>query len=432
MATQYSPKIVTNGLIMHLDAANPKSFPIRNTYSSLLNTTTWTLGSGGTTGFNQNGATAENERVSGTNPWGQTDIVWESRPIVEGGGDGGWNTDWFTIDPTKMYRFSVWVKRTSSTDSGTFYLGMYGNGDGARRMDNSAVEGNPYWHCGSGLTQNRWYLFVGHVYPHNTSYTGQHADTGFYYPNNSTKQGSINSCNIGSGDLKWSSNSTAGIHRTYHYYSNSADAHYHWFQPRVDVIDGTQPSIQDLVSTPTWKDLTGNGYNATFINSPRLSTDASGVISFNSTQISRLTIPINLSSGTQTVIGAARYTSGTHGRIISALNNNWLLGHWSAFTDDHYAEGWVYSPTSDSSSNWFIYAATGDTGADNWKFYINGVKKAENNGGSQGPNTIQINGVGGTSEPSDGQCAFVMAYNRVLSDSEVLQNYNTLRGRFGL
>lgn len=182
----------------------------------------------------------------------------------------------------------------------------------------------------------------------------------------------------------------------------------------------------------TWYDICGN-YNGTLVSSPTFTGDNGGVVNLTSAG-ARVTVSgINLSSGTHTVMAASRYNvGGTHGRIVSSINNNWLLGHWAAYTDDHYAEGWVQYATTDISSNWFIYTSTGDSVADNWKFYINAVKKADNNGGSQGPNGIQIGGYGGTNEFTDGQCAFVMAYSRVLTDSEILQNYNAMKSRFAL
>jgi hypothetical protein len=33
-----------------------------------------------------------------------------------------WNTSWFDIDKTKLYRFSVWVRRTSATAGENFIL----------------------------------------------------------------------------------------------------------------------------------------------------------------------------------------------------------------------------------------------------------------------------------------------------------------------
>lgn len=184
-------------------------------------------------------------------------------------------------------------------------------------------------------------------------------------------------------------------------------------------------------SGSTWFDLCGK-YNGTLINSPSFTSDYGGAMNTVAATPSYAQITtLDLSSGAYTIIAASRYNvGGTHGRIVSSINNNWLLGHWAAYTDDYYANGWVSYNVSDTSSNWFIYAGTGDTVTDNWKFYINSKKRDDNNGGGAGPSGIQIGGYAGPYEHTDGQCAFFIAYNRVLTDSEILQNYNTLKGRF--
>lgn len=215
---------------------------------SIINWNNWTTGPGGVVGYNQNGRTVENQRVLANNPWNTSAVVWEARPLAETNDDGGWNTDWFNIDNTKMYRFSVWVRRTSTTSGGTFYLGMYANGDGSRRMDNGQVELNAYWECSNTglLAQNQWYLWVGHVYPANTTYTGRNPNTGYYTTNG--RVGDVGGCNIGSGDLKWSQNSTQSLHRTYLYYCSDNTTRLQFYQPRVDMCDGTEPSIQQLLN----------------------------------------------------------------------------------------------------------------------------------------------------------------------------------------
>lgn len=196
MSVYVGAEIPSSGLVMSVDAGNAKSIKGK---LSLINWNSWSLGSGGVSGYGQNGSTVENERVSGTDPWSNANTVWETRPTGTADADGGWNTDWFNIDRSKLYRFSVWVKRTSSTTGGTFYMGMYANGDGSRRMDNNAVEGNAYWECSgiSRFTQNQWYLVVGHVYPSTTTLTSQHPDTGIYTTSGGKVMG-INACNIGS------------------------------------------------------------------------------------------------------------------------------------------------------------------------------------------------------------------------------------------
>jgi len=221
---------------------------IFNNNPNLL-TVSWSTGSGGTGMFNQNGSTVENERVNGTDPWGNSAVVWESRPNGSTDADGGWNTEWFNVDKTKLYRFSVWVKRTSSTTGGTFYLGMYDNVV-VNELLTDGEEGNPYWSCSniSWLTQNVWYLVVGHVYPTSTRHRLNHPDTGHYTVSGGVAgRGNVDFCNI-VGDLRWNASATQAIHRVYHYYCSDNTSRLQFYAPRVDAVDGTEPSIDDLLN----------------------------------------------------------------------------------------------------------------------------------------------------------------------------------------
>ncbi|CAB4221233.1 SGNH hydrolase-type esterase domain containing protein [uncultured Caudovirales phage] len=234
------PTIPLTGVLYH------NNYPGKGT-TSIINYNEWIVGSGSIPGYTQNGNTNENERVFGTNPWSNTDVVWEARPTSDNQADGGWETPWFDIDNTKTYRFSVWVKRTSTAAGGYFYLGMYGNNGGACRMDTGDAEPNPYWdyRLTSQLTQNQWYLFVGHVYPATTTLTGKHPDSGYY--TTAGKVGDNNGGTIGTGDIKWGLNSTQGIHRTYLYYCDDNATRLQFYRPRVDLCDGTEPMIVALL-----------------------------------------------------------------------------------------------------------------------------------------------------------------------------------------
>jgi hypothetical protein len=137
-------------------------------------------------------------------------------------------------------------------------------------------------------------------------------------------------------------------------------------------------------------------------------------------------------TGTYTVIGASRYSGATRGRMITSFNN-WLLGHWSSGTESYYAEGTIkLTGSSPNDTNWRIYAGTGDSVGDIWNFYINGNFVIGNNGGSQGPYGIQIGTHDFFADGSTGQFSFLQFYNRVLSASEIRQNYDALKGRFNL
>ena len=414
-----------------------KLFQSTNTYTTdqnILTWANWSVGSGGVSGYGQNGDTAENERVIATDPWGASNVVWETRPSGNGNADGGWNTDWFNIDKTKKYRFSVWVRRTSATAGGNFYLGMYANGSGARHMSDGTYNGNPYWYCpGPGfITQNVWHLAVGHVYPHETAYTGVDPTSGLYTRSGGFLGYSGFGCNIGSGDLKWPSDATQGIHRVYHYYCGDNTTRLQFYQPRVDLCDGTEPSIKDLIENTqhTWTDATHNGYNG--VLSPKYPTKSGNKFVFNGTN--HVQIPnINLSTGAYTIVSVARWTGGNNSRLTTSIYNNWLLGHWAGTTENYYAEGWVSNVSSGAGdTNWRVLVGTGNTTTDSWQIYVNGTLTFSNSNGSAGPNGLGINSYNNAqSELSNGECSYLAAYNRVLSEAEIKEITAGLRSRFG-
>jgi len=223
--------------------------PILFRKTNILDPYSWTTGSGGIGSFSQNGSTDENERVIGTDPFGNSSVLWETRANGSAADDGGWNHSSFSVDNTKLYRLSVWVKRTSSSAGGTFYLGTNGGGQCVLRLDGSyGEECNPYWDCRGtgGLTQNQWYLVVGHVFPHTYPNSNQHADTGLW-TTSGTKVGGINGCNIGN-DMKFGPSTTSLNHRTYHYYCGDNTTRLQFFEPRVDLCDGSEPRITDLLN----------------------------------------------------------------------------------------------------------------------------------------------------------------------------------------
>lgn len=195
-------------------------------------------------------------------------------------------------------------------------------------------------------------------------------------------------------------------------------------------------------SGTTWTDLTGNGYNGTLVNGTYFSTASGGVMNFDGTNDYIDISSPNMTSTNYTVFGAARYTTidapiypagYEAGRLISARNNNWLLGHWGGYTGNYYAEGWVSGvPGGTSDTNWKILAGTGNISSDVYGLYVNSSLTVSNGGGSQGPNGFILGSYQGNSEFANGQIGVLLVYNRVLSASEILQNYNAYRRRFGL
>ncbi len=314
------------------------------------------------------------------------------------------------------------------------------------------VNTNSYWHCGSTslLNQDQWYLFIGHVYPWNTNNTTQHPDTGYYYPNNPIKQGSVNSCNINGGEVKWSSDSTQGIHRTYHYYCADSTTRLQFYDPRVDLVDGKQPSITELVnfSPAKWRNLASNSINFSISSKPIYSTTAKGLFNFNGSS-TFFTSPENSSFNTET------FTIECWARTSSINQNGFLFekgnvnSQYAVFLENPNIKirtntgvsglaDLQFTAASYIQANvWFLVTASYSYGLK--KFYINGVLLGTQT--VSGTLNTNANGMsigvyggenGGRGYYYTGDIANLRFYNRVLTDAEVSQNYQATKSKFGL
>jgi hypothetical protein len=185
-------------------------------------------------------------------------------------------------------------------------------------------------------------------------------------------------------------------------------------------------------SGSTWTDLSGNGNNGTLVNGVTYSSSNGGLFDFDGVN-DYISIPINLTNTTYTIMGIARYKGTTNSRVISSNSGNWLMGWWGGQTNKYYAEGWVSSSSGGvAETNWICYAATGNQPADSWELYRNGVSiVGPNANGVNGPNGIRLGGHV-SSEFSACQVSYILAYNRVLTAQEIQQNFDVLKSRFGL
>ena len=184
----------------------------------------------------------------------------------------------------------------------------------------------------------------------------------------------------------------------------------------------------------TWTDLSGNGNNATLVN-PTYNSTTKAIFFSNTTPGTMSISSINLSSTNHTIMYLSRQTqSGTQLRVLSGISNNWLLGYWNGYSSQYYAEGWVAGPGSTlAETAWSMYTGTGDLNADQWTFWKNNTKIVGNSSnGVAGPNGLGINTGAAGAEKSDCEVSLILVYNRVLTDSEIMQNFNASRGRYSL
>jgi hypothetical protein len=193
-------------------------------------------------------------------------------------------------------------------------------------------------------------------------------------------------------------------------------------------------------SATTLYDLTGSSMIITLYNSPTYSTTGGGCLIFNgTTQYGRSSAPLPLTNWT---IEAWYYYSGgsTGGNIVVDIFSStmqYILGSFGG--------GWIsagmYSPSANTGSftptvgNWYQVVGTYD-GA-NVKLYINGALSSSvastgrpTNGGIGFHIMTQYDV--GRSQYLAGNLAILRMYNRALILSEVTQNYNAEKSRFGL
>lgn len=206
----------------------------------------------------------------------------------------------------------------------------------------------------------------------------------------------------------------------------------------LNLVDGAMSLCLDALNPrsypgtgATWFDISGQGRNMALFNSP---TYANGVLQFNGVNQYGDISSMNYASTSFTIMAASRYSGASRGRVVTSISNNWLLGHWGSSTERYFAEGWI-SETGPSDTNWRIYTGVENFAGDSRSFYVNDSLLVSNsNLGSAGFNGLKVGswGAGTGSEASTCEVSFIVVYDRILSQQEVAQNVNTIRGRYGI
>ena len=214
-------------------------------------------------------------------------------------------------------------------------------------------------------------------------------------------------------------------------------------------LDAGNPSSYPGSGT-TWTDLTGNGYNGA-LSGATFNPENGGSISFSGTnRVSLGLVPPDLRLTNNLTINIwLKFSILTGTQTIISCNENAGYG----ITANYYSPGkvetrfWVngsFLPTAGqltsafSGTSWFNITATFNGSVTN--FYTNGVliQSVPKTGNITYP-SIQPLLIGGnptglnTSQYHfSGRIAQVLIYSRALSATEILQNYNDTKGRYGL
>lgn len=245
----------SDGLIFNLDARDTavRIVETSNTNIEYTRGPYW----GEWTGNPNVGTQAETVAEIGEDPWGRKSLLFISRNNQGNDFDGGWNGTNFNIDRTKEYRITFWVNVRKKGSSGTIYLGMYMNGGGFIHRTGGSAQGNPYFsyisHSNALFNEGEWLMICYCIKPAGTSTSwAQPNYTGAYRPDGTRIQigsGGLGEGNTGGGGM-FSSTGTTMSNRTYLYYSTDSSVEVDWYWPRMDVVEGNEPSPTDMLNYP--------------------------------------------------------------------------------------------------------------------------------------------------------------------------------------
>ena len=192
-------------------------------------------------------------------------------------------------------------------------------------------------------------------------------------------------------------------------------------------------------SGTVWTDLSGKGNTGTLVNAPTYSSANGGAIVFDGTDdkvdcgnAASLQITVGTISAW---INATSDNSGFNG-IITKQNA------WGLFVTDNIlvAYSWGGGGTKSTgvtvgNSTWkyvaMSFTQTIGSPSNNAIIYVNGSPVLTTTI-IHSDQSVQVTTDGNASQCMAGSISQIAIYNRVLSAAEITQNYNALRGRFGL
>jgi hypothetical protein len=206
----------------------------------------------------------------------------------------------------------------------------------------------------------------------------------------------------------------------------------------------------------TWNDISGNRNNGTLVNGPTFNSDNGGSIVFdgtndyvkgdsifsvlNGTNKSSLSMWVNVTDllSNRILFHIPRDLTASNSQVLIFLRTTGVLDI-SVNSTGTFCRSISGSVTSNIWTNINInFDLSQASSANRIRPYVNGVDvfSVANNPPSAFPTSTGEYWLGeeanGYLVPFKGNISNLILYNRVLTTSEILQNYNATRGRFGL
>ena len=406
MAVAGGPNTVEDGLVFFYDTGNGKSYKGEPTVNLFTNPTFTGTSGTQTSTVPKNWSFSGDSTSAGFNFYNNTTspipLKFPNEGAVITTGTTASNRRIYfrgPVEPSTTYTISYWVYSSTSSSESTFFF-TYDSGS-------NHINSDPYIFS-SALTVGEWtYVEVSYTTPSNTDNTRY------------TNWGPV---------IAGSNNTLIAIQR----FQVEAKSH------ATPFVDGTRSATEGL------KDLTRNSS----IDLTNVSFDSNAQIDFDGSNdyIQLNPFGLDVSNGlSYEVVYSAESTYNTWGTYRYLLK---FVGttHYGLLHEGD-SRGWRFdvptdagvrtgvttnTPAATAGAGYYHVAVSFDP-VSGGKGYLNGVEIGSWAGGYTAftPSQLLIGSQGG-GRYWDGEIPVVKVYNRALTSSEVLQNYNATKGRFGL
>jgi hypothetical protein len=252
--------------------------------------------------------------------------------------------------------------------------------------------------------------------------------------------GELNNCRIAHFKLYQRALSNYEIQQSFSEFKNR-------FYPAVTTlglvfhVDASNPQSYPGSGT-VWYDISGNNYNINLLNGPVYSAEYGGALTFDGTNdygtVRNLT---TLEMGNRSItIGAWFRTTDSTGAIVTKRGTGsgyqlYIYGSGKLYADGYSTSTGVYSASAINNNTIKYGVIVFDYLNTTMRLYVNGVADNTASLASGGNDTSAYFNIARSQQYTDffaGTIYSIQVYNRALSATEILNNFNAGRGRFNL
>ena len=200
-------------------------------------------------------------------------------------------------------------------------------------------------------------------------------------------------------------------------------------------------------SGTSWRDLSGNNYTSTLTNGPTFSNSNVGSILFDGTNDYVVSSNFTPNFSTKTLSGWVKLSSVSQqgGGVVTLQSTDGLV--FDSIVYNETGQGWGFGSNGFSRTNWSGVSETSTSvwvnitatyENSNYRMYRNGIliytltSFGALNFNFNSNVQLAYRHLGGGSAFLAGNIANTFVYNRILTGTEILQNYNATKTRFGL